>query len=262
MHANDITVWGMAAAYATVLVSLLLFRVARVKLEKEFILSLARMTVQLGLVGLYLTAIFELNNPFLNLGYVLLMVGVANYSLLRNSGLKLVFFGFTFGALAFSMGGVLLYFLVFVFSPTPLFDARYVIPVAGMLLGNSMSRTIVTLERFYSSIRGDLDGYYSSITVGATVREASEPYLTIAYRAGLQPSLANMATIGLVSLPGMMTGQILGGSSPLVAIKYQIAIIIAIFVATELATLLSIFSSMRKGFDEFGFLRSTVFKNR
>ncbi|MBW2278381.1 MAG: ABC transporter permease, partial [Deltaproteobacteria bacterium] len=97
--------------------------------------------------------------------------------------------------------------------------------------------------------------------MGASVREAAAPYISTAYRVGLAPWLASMATIGLVFLPGMMTGQILGGSPPLTAISYQIAIIIAIHVATELASMLAIRFSMRKGFDELGFLRLEIFKS-
>jgi putative ABC transport system permease protein len=69
-----------------------------------------------------------------------------------------------------------------------------------------------------------------------------------------------VATMGVVSLPGMMTGQILGGSSPLTAIQYQITIVIAILVATELSSLLAILFSRKKGFDEFGFLKEEIFK--
>ena len=118
------------------------------------------------------------------------MIAVANYSLLKSSGLSRVFFAYTFPALLLAIGAVLTYYIVYVFTPVPLYDARYVIPVAGMLLGNSMRRTIITLERFYSSIRQDIDGYSSYIAMGATVREAASPYIAEAYRAGLSPALA------------------------------------------------------------------------
>jgi len=260
MEAKEITWIGMGAAYATLGVSFLMLWLNRVKLKKQLLLALVRMTVQLALVGIYLTALFDLNDPIVNVAWVLAMCAVANYSLLRGSGLKLALFAYTFPALLIAIGAVLAYFVALVFQPSPLLDARYVIPVAGMLLGNSMSRTLITLERFYSAVRGDLDGYSSCIAMGASVREAAAPYVSTAYRVGLAPWLASMATIGLVFLPGMMTGQILGGSPPMTAIFYQIAIIIAIHVATELASMLAIRFSMRKGFDELGFLRLEIFK--
>ena len=188
------------------------------------------------------------------------MLAVANVSVLKGSGLRLALFAHTFPALLVAIGATLAYFTIFVFDPEPLYDAKYMIPVAGMLLGNSMRRTIVTLERFYTSIRRDPEGFAALLTMGATVREAARPYLRNAYSAGIGPVMASLATMGLVSLPGMMTGQILGGSSPAVAIRYQIAIMLAIFVATEIATLLSILLSLRRSFDAYGFLRPGVFR--
>jgi putative ABC transport system permease protein len=159
-----------------------------------------------------------------------------------------------------AVASVTVYYMVLVFRPTPLYDARHLIPITGMILGNSMNRVIVTLERFYSSVRQHSEGYAASIAMGATVREAAASHLRAAYRAGLSPALANMATIGLASLPGMMTGQILGGSEPMTAVQYQIAIVLAIYLATDLAGLLCVTFSMRRGFDEYGFLRLDIFK--
>ena len=252
----------MVAAYGVLVVSLFLSILLKIRLYRELLISVARMSVQLALVGYYLTILFEWNNPFLNVAWVVLMTAVANYSLLRSSGMKLALFFYTFPALLIAVSGVLAYYIILVFSPQPLFDARYVIPVGGMILGNSMNRTIITLERFYSAIRSDTEGFASVLSIGGTVHEASAPYLRTAYLAGLSPQLASMATMGLVSLPGMMTGQILGGSSPLVAIKYQIAIIVAIFVSTELAGYLTVRFSMVRGFDDMGFLKTDIFKER
>jgi putative ABC transport system permease protein len=252
----------MGAALGAVLLSLLVYRITRVGLERELLLSVSRMTVQLGLVGLYISVLFELNHPALNIGYVLLMIAVANYSVLRNAGLVSILFVYTFPALLFAVFGMLGYFFLFVFRPTPLYDAPTLIPVAGMLLGNSMNRTIVTMERFYNAVQRGRERYASLIAMGATVREAAAPFLRDAYRAGLSPALANMATMGIAFLPGMMTGQLIGGSSPMVAVKYQIAIVLAIFVTTDLASLLCITFSMRRGFDRYGFLRGDVFKSK
>jgi putative ABC transport system permease protein len=260
MGAADISYLEMGFALAAVLASLAIYRITRVGLEKELLVSVVRMTVQLGLVGVYITLLFKLNHPVVNIGYVLLMVAVANYAVLRNAGLVLSMFIYTFPAMLLAVGAVIGYFFVFIYHPRPLYDAPYLIPIAGMLLGNSMNRSIVTVERFYSAVRQNSERFASLIAMGATLREATQPFVREAYRAGLSPALANMATMGLAFLPGMMTGQILGGSSPLVAVKYQITIVIAIYVATDLASVLCISLSMRRGFDRFGFLNSDVFK--
>jgi putative ABC transport system permease protein len=260
MGAQDLSWLGIAMAFLPLLGSLVIFRLLRLRLAGRMLWSMGRMAVQLGLVGLYLTYLFQFNHPLLNLGYVLLMAAVANAALLRNSGLTFKLYAATLPALIIALFSVLAFYTMLVFQPHPFYDARYLIPIAGMLLGNSMNRTIVTLERYYSSLRAHPDEFASYLTMGATVREASMPFLRSAYMAGIAPNLAIFATMGLVSLPGMMTGQILGGSSPSVAIKYQIAIILAIFAATELATLLCILLSQRRSFDAFGFLRRDVLK--
>ena len=259
-EASDIGYLAMAAAYGAIAVSLVLWAVLRIRLYRDLLVAVVRMSVQLALVGYYLTALFELNNPFVNVGWVVAMTAVANLSLLRGSGLRMSLFPYTFPALLLAVAAVLAYYIFLVFTPDPIFDARYVIPVGGMVLGNSMNRTIVTLERFYRDIRRDSEGYAAFLTIGATVHEACAPYMRTAYRAGLAPQLASIATMGLVALPGMMTGQILGGSSPLVAIKYQVAIIIAIFASTELASFFTVKLSMLRGFDDLGFLRTDIFK--
>lgn len=260
MGAHDISNWGLVFAACSMAVSVVVYGMTRVGLTRELFVSMGRMGIQLGLVGLYLTGLFRLNHPAVNIGYILLMMGAANFSVLKNTGLHQSMFLYTFPATLISVGAVGLYFMLLVFQPSPLYDARYLIPISGMLLGNSMNRTIVTLERFYSSVRKDESGYSALIAMGATVKEATAANLKIAYRAGLGPALANLATMGIVSLPGMMTGQILGGSDPAVAIKYQVAIILAIYVATDLSSLLCISFSKRKGFTAYGFLNHDIFK--
>lgn len=262
MGAHDISNIGLILAAASLAVSVVVYAFTKVGLIRDLFISMGRMGIQLGLVGLYLTGLFRLNHPLVNIGYVLLMMGAANYSVLKNTGLKQSMFVYTFPATLISVGAVGLYFMTLVFQPQPLYDARYLIPISGMLLGNSMNRTIITLERFYSSVRKDESGYSALIAMGATVNEATSSNLKTAYRAGLGPALANLATMGIVSLPGMMTGQILGGSDPSVAIKYQVAIILAIYVATDLSALLCITFSKRKGFTPYGFLNHDIFKGK
>lgn len=259
MGSRDITTLGMVFAFVPLLLSFGILSLLRIQRRVALAVGVGRMAVQLWLVGLYLTYIFAWNHPAVNLGYVLIMLAVANVSLLKGSGLRFAMFRFTFPALFLGMGLVLVYFTLLVFTPDPLYDARYLVPLAGMLLGNSMNRTIVTLERFYSAIRRDREGHAALVTMGATVYEAVTPYLRTAYRASFEPVLAATATIGLVSLPGMMTGQILGGAAPGIAIKYQIVIILAIMVAAEISTLLAVLFSLRRGFDGYGFLRTDIF---
>lgn len=258
----EISTMGMIYAFASLGVSLLILSYLKIGLRKDVAIVFLRMTVQLLLVGFYLEALFSFNSPLLNIGYIIIMITAADYTILRNSGFTMKLFASTFPAYLISISAVLIYYIIVVFSPPDIFDARFIIPISGMLLGNSMTRTVVTLDRFYDSIRSNNETYLSYLTMGATQKEAMMPFFRQAYRAGMAPALANYASIGLVSLPGMMTGQILGGSDPMTAVKYQIVIIMAIFAATEISTLLALYFSLGKGFDKNGFLNMEIFRRR
>ncbi|EKM31643.1 hypothetical protein VCHENC02_2736, partial [Vibrio harveyi] len=125
-------------------------------------------------------------------------------------------------------------------KPEPFYNAQYMIPLAGMLLGNSLSSNIVALQNLFTAFEQRKSEYEAAISLGAAPRYASFPFLQEALRKSLAPILASMATTGLVTLPGMMTGQILGGASPMVAIKYQLVIMLAIFVMLSVSVAITL----------------------
>jgi len=183
------------------------------------------------------------------------MVIVANFSILKKSGLnRRRYFLLTFAGVAFSTALITGIFVMAIIGPSPIYDARYLIPIFGMILGNCMRGNILTLERFYSGIRENEREYLTYLMMGATRLEAVRPYMRHALTAAFAPQLSTMATMGIVSLPGMMTGQLLGGSVPLTAIKYQIAIMICIFTALVIASVLNLLLTMRISFNRFDML--------
>ncbi|MGR8931740.1 MAG: ABC transporter permease, partial [Gammaproteobacteria bacterium] len=150
------------------------------------------------------------------------------------------------------------YLVFLVIQPASFYDARYIVPLAGMILGNCMQGNVIALERFFSSVRKNQNEFTTYLMLGATRWEALRPYYREAVRAAINPFIANMATMGLVSLPGMMTGQILGGSEPWVAVKYQIAIMICIFTSSTLATVVNLKLCTEIAFNEFDALKEDV----
>ena len=128
-----------------------------------------------------------------------------------------------------------------------------------MLLGNCLQGNIRALDTFYSELRDKEQHYLSDLLQGATVREAIQPFFNRAVRSALAPILGSMATLGIVSLPGMMTGQILGGAVPLTAAKYQIAIMVGIFLSMMMAIALNLLLSLKAAFTEFGLLDKQIF---
>lgn len=233
----------------------------KLQIIKSSLISVARMMGQLFLMGIFLKYLFQLNNALLNFLWVLMMIVFASYTTIRNSKLQVrSFFLSTFVSIAVSALAVLLYFNAFVVQLGNLFDAKYLIAIGGMLLGNSLRGNIVSLSSFYGQIKQNESHYIFSLTAGASRMEAVTPYMRQSLTLTISPSIASMATMGIVSLPGMMTGQILGGSSPLVSVKYQMAIMIAIFAVNIMGAFLAIVFSMGSAFNEAGMFKSGIIR--
>jgi putative ABC transport system permease protein len=259
--ALDIGTLGLLLGYLLLIFPIAFILYYRVQLLKPLTISVLRLTTQLLLVGVYLQFVFKLNAWWLNILWLVVMLAVADITLVNASRLKLrPFLAPIFVSLTIGTGIPLLYLLGVILRLPDLLDARYFIPIAGMILGNSLRADIVGLNSFYSSLHEQEKIYLFSLSQGASFKEAVRPYLRRAYRASLAPTIATMATIGIVSLPGMMTGIILGGTDPFVAIKYQIAIMMAIFSGTALAVILGILLTLKTGFQGSGVLDSDILK--
>lgn len=261
--AQDLSIFSMLMCGILLLVPLLGIWYLKLGLAKKLLISTLRMVVQLVLVGFFLEFVFRFNNWLLNSIWFLTMITVAVFSVIKNSGLKLRHFVRPV-LLSFVLANffVVLYFNFFIAKLSFILDAKYMIAIGGMVLGNSLRANIVGLGDFYKSIRKDEQLYFYKLSLGATRFEALRDFAKRSFVSAMNPTIASMATMGIVSLPGMMTGQILGGSVPLVAIKYQIAIMIAILASTVLSISLSIFFTAGKSFDKYGVMQKSVFAEK
>ena len=258
-----ISVYGVAAGYVMLIIPLVIFLWYHTGLVKPTLVGILRMTVQLLFVGLYLKVVFDQNNPFLTLLWLLIMIAVADGSILSRCELRFSAVGFeVYIALLLGTLIPLGCFVGIILMKPNLLEAQYAIPVGGMILGNCLRSNIVGIRAFYHSIRQQEKWYHYQLALGATRAEALRPFLVEAMNQAYSPTLAMLATVGLVSLPGMMTGVILAGRNPLDAILYQISIMIAIFTGTAITVLLGILLTTRKAFNEFGLLEEKIFKRK
>ncbi len=252
---NEITYLSVFSLMILVFPALIINRKLKIKINKSVLTSILRMTIQLSLVGLFLQYVFDLNNSLLNILYVTMMIVVASFHAIKSSGLELKLFALPlFLAFVIPSFTTLLYFNYFVIGLENIFTAQYLIPIGGMILGNSLSGNIIALNSFYKTIKSDEKEYLYALGLSASKFEAVLPYFKEALTGSIKPTIASMETIGLVALPGMMTGQILGGSVPVTAIKYQIAIMIAIFISRYFSAFLSILFTLNTTFDEYDIL--------
>ena len=260
MGTVDISFLSLLLAFVLLAVPVFLSRFYGLGLIGPLFSSVTRMSVQLFLIGVFLKYLFLWNNGFVNLLWLAVMILVAVFSAVHGSSMRLgkviipVFVSFSVATIV-----VVFYLNVFVVRLDYVFDARYLIVLGGMLLGNSLRGNIVGIDSFYRNIRKDAKKYLYVLSLGATHQEALLPYLRESVRLALKPTIASMATMGIVALPGMMTGVILGGASPEVAIKYQIMIMIGIVVSTIVSVVLTILMTLRVCFTKYGTLRRNIF---
>ncbi|MGD1822216.1 MAG: ABC transporter permease [Pleomorphochaeta sp.] len=247
---NDISYLGIFYLCLLILPTLYINYRLNIQLNKKIIISVVRMIIQLSLVGVYLQYIFDFNNSILNVVYILIMMFVASISITNSTPLKKkkLYLPIYLSMLIPNLFMVL-FFNKFVIALDNVFDARYIITIGGMLLGNVLSGDIIGINTFFKDLEENKKIINYDLGLGATLLQAITPYIKNSLTASIRPTVSSMATIGLVALPGMMTGQILGGSVPLEAIMYQIAIMIAIYVTRYINILGSILFTKNSLFD-------------
>ncbi|MDX1637269.1 MAG: ABC transporter permease [Balneolaceae bacterium] len=262
MEIIDLSWWQLGIGFLILLLPAYILRRYRTGLNKKLGIATLRMTLQLLFVGYYLEFLFELDNPWINTAWIMVMVGVADLATIDRSELnrqwKLVLP--IFGATFFGIILIDLFFLELVIQLPKFLAAQYTIPITGMVLGNCLRSNVIGINDFYYSLKEQKERYQFYLACGATRHEGLFPFFRRALKRSANPTLATMATIGLVSLPGMMTGQILSGSTPMTAIKYQIMIMLAIFSGTVLSVYLGILFSNHFVFRNNDMLDETILK--
>lgn len=228
----------LALASALILINIVLSFILRLGLEQRLWIASVRMVVQLLLVGYVLEWVFALRNPVWVLLVALAMTIMAGASAVNRTRRR-------FGSIYWNSFVSILAaaFLVTGLSVTgiiqvqPWYNPQYLIPLLGMILGNALTGTSLALDRFMEDLIANRAQVESLLALGATRWEAAHPTIKEALRTGMIPTINSMMVMGLVSLPGMMTGQILAGASPTDAVRYQIVIIFAIAAGTALSTM-------------------------
>jgi putative ABC transport system permease protein len=210
------------------------------------------MGLQLFAVGYVLHLIFALQSAAAVLLILLLMAGMAVHTVAGRVKEKMPgFYRVVGGAILVGCGGGTFYFCLLVIGLDPWYEPRYLIPLAGMIIGNSMTGASLAAERLADEIRSRRDEIETALCLGASAREACRPAVGRAFYAALIPSINAMAAMGIVFLPGMMTGQILSGTDPMIAVKYQIAIMCVITGSVAVTSFLILAQGYRAYFSEF-----------
>lgn len=229
-------------------------------LEKEIVISTIRTFVQLSILGSILRPIFMMKNMYLVVGYCLMMIVLAANVACQKT--KYVFLGQYYtvlGSILASVAFTSLFAFTTIIRPQPVWNPRYVIPMVGMLLGNSVNGISIAMNNLCAALVEKQREIELYLSFGATSYEAVSRLLREAVRSGATPILNSMAVIGIISIPGMMTGQILGGSPVIDAAKYQMLIMYLIAVSTFGAMMMEIWVILGIGFDSSHVLQTHNF---
>ncbi|MHC4932552.1 MAG: ABC transporter permease [Planctomycetota bacterium] len=252
---STIALTPLDLALAAVLVLLLALFSHRMKLgvSGRILVAAIRTTIQLALVGLVLKALFE----HVHLGWMTLVAAImltvaAREVFVRQERRFLGWWGPGIGGLSMlvSSFSITVLALFAVVQPEPWYAPRYAIPLLGMMIGNTMTGVALALNDLTRASRREKGAIEARLMLGQSWKEAIETLRRGAMRTGVIPMVNAMAAAGLVSLPGMMTGQILAGNPPTEAVKYQILIMFMIAAGTGFGVMVAVTVGSRRLFDE------------
>jgi putative ABC transport system permease protein len=229
----DLSIWQLGAALLMVVVVVAISLRQALGLERDLVIGTVRTIIQLYLVGFILAAVFAAATWYWVVLILVAMTAVATQAAVSRLGRPLPgAYWIAATALTVSTAGTLAYVIGAVVQVRPWYEPQYIIPIAGMILGNSMTSAALAGDRLQGDLRARRDEIEARLALGFSGRDALQPLVRSALRAAMIPTVNGMMTVGVVQLPGMMTGQILAGASPLVAIRYQILVVFMLAAAT------------------------------
>lgn len=238
---------SLGMTFSLVIVALVLSYREKVGLERDIIIGSIRAVVQLTVIGFVLQGIFNINNGWLTSIILLVMVyNAAQVAARRGAGIakaRIISFAAIVCGLTVVLGGLVL-FGVLNYRPSE------VIPVSGMVVGNSMVALGLLYRHLLSGFVDRRDEVEVKLCLGAEPREASKSLIRDSIRTAMVPTVDSMKTLGIVQLPGMMTGLILAGASPEVAIRYQIMVAFMLTGAVAISGFIASYWAYRSFFNE------------
>ena len=232
----DIDIWGLAVAMAMVAVAAGVSGVMRMGIGRHLLWSACRALLQLCALGLVVAYVIRADNVWLVFAVIgVMLVAAVQIVLSRAKGVPKGLAGPVLLSLTITILLMISLVTELVVRPRPWYAPQLVVPLTGMLLGNTVSALAVGLSRFYESMDERRDEIDTLLALGATAWEAARPSIVSSIRLGLLPTMATLASCGIVTIPGMMAGQVIAGGDPVEAGKYQFVVFAAIAALTLVA---------------------------
>jgi len=247
-----ISYWDLAALSILVLLLGVFLWLSGFNKVKTLWVATTRMVVQLLFMGVWLSYVFNADNPLWIVLVGVIMLTAAGYEITKRQQYRFkTLNGLLIGFLALSMTSLVLLIgvLTLVIQPTPWYEPQYAIPLLGMLLGNSMTAIGLGLDTLTRSAVQSKAKIEAQLALGKTAKQSMNFIRQQSLHSAMIPVINMLVAAGIISLPGMMTGQILAGADPMEAVKYQILIMLLIAASTGFGTLIAVNLASRKLFD-------------
>ena len=238
-----------AIATGLLVVTVLVSLAVRLGLHRDLLVGMLRTVVQLTAAGFVLKAVFEWDSWLLVVLAMLVMLLVAAWTALRRVTARIPG---TFQATLLALSaGALATFLVVAYGIVgvdPWYAPRYTVPLFGLILGNSMTGVALGLDRLHAEITRRREEIEALLALGATSYQASREAIRESLKAAMIPTVNSLMVVGIVFLPGLMTGQLLAGVEPVLAMRYQIVVMFMVAFAVTTSSLLALFTVYRRFF--------------
>ncbi len=227
--------------FSLILIAAGLSKWKELKLEKDLIIASIRTFLQLIGVGFILKYVFESNNSILVLLFIFLMLTVAVFTVIRDKESIFSNLSIIISFALISSSGITVFIVTqIIINIDPWYSPQYLIPIAGMVIGNSINGASIAIDRLDSELREKKDKIEALLCLGAKSEQSCADIIRSSMLASLIPTINSMMIVGIVTFPGIMTGQILSGISPISAIKYQIIIMYMIAFSVTICSYLII----------------------
>ena len=230
-NSYNIDIWGLLIALGMVAAAAIISELMHMGIGKTLMWSSCRALVQLCAMGFIIGYVIRSNNVWM----AVMLVAAVQIVMSRARGIPKGLAGPIFLSLVITMLLMLALVTELIVRPHPWYAPQLVVPLTGMLLGNTVTALAVGLSRFYESMEERRDEVDMMLALGATPWESARPSTVSSIRLGLLPTTASLASSGIVTIPGMMAGQVIAGGDPLNAAKYQFVVLDAIAALTLLA---------------------------
>lgn len=239
MNAIHLDVWDLLAAAGLIVLDAALSLWLRLGVHRQILVAAVRMVAQLTIVGLVLRHVFAGASPAATLAVIVFMVGAAAREVATRPRQRLAgWMNYRIGAAVVSCAGfaTVLLALTTAVRPTPWYEPRYAIPLMGIVLGSVLNAASLALDGVLDGVVRERARIEARLALGTPLREAIAPLVRSATRRGMLPVANQMSAAGIITLPGIMTGQLLAGMDPIEAVKYQILLMFLLAGASGLAS--------------------------